>query len=297
MNEKHPLFEKQLIKLPCNWTEWLERWKAEDDPMALLSLLHHGPEMPAAGKAEYEAEAEATILYLRLAKEYYHKEQQFGEETGFDQKDNIFTCPRYTLGKTAFQTLCKHGFQKTESNKEPWEYFLWNDRVLGELLVFLGTDSCFENGTGGDELHGLFCYAKERYQEILKTFCLGLAEFLIEMPFPTHTGEETKVHQIAIWRSHRHAAIKILWYLDRLDLLIEHKKMVDESLLGPLEKFILARDIEIPISTRSTKTVCRKPREVRDVLKIKADSYFWHHGGCEITKAAYVYLGLIGDRN
>ncbi len=291
MNE-NPLVKKQLVKLPCNWAEWLERWKAEDDPLALLSLLHHGPEMPDAGKAENEAEAEATILYLRLAKEYYHKEQQFGEETGFGMKDNIFTCPRYTLGMTAFKTLCKHGFQATESNKAPWEYFLWNDQVLRELLVFLGTDGYFENGIGGDELHSLFCYAKERYAEILKIFCLGLAKFLIEMPFPTHTGEETKVQKTALWRSHRHAALKILWYFDRLDMLIEHRKMVDASLLGPLEKFILARNIEVPVSVRSSKTVWRKPRNVRDVLKINPGSSSWSQRGCEITKAAYIYLGL-----
>ncbi len=290
MNEtKHPLVEKQLAKLPQNWKEWLERWNTEDDPLALLSLLHHGPEMPDA--EAYECRHEAAILYLRLAKGYYYREQQFGEKLEFGEKESIFRCPRHTLGKTAFQTLCKHAFRKTESERTPWDFFVWHEPALKELIVFLGADS-LEIGNGHDELHGLFCYAKDRYQEILREFCLGFAEFLIKMPFYAPASDEHKAEWTAVWRPHRKAAVKILWYLGRLDVLIEQKEKVDESILNPLKEFILYRDIEIPISTRSSKTVVRKPRDVRDVLKIKADSYFWHHGGCEITKAAYVYLGL-----
>ena len=287
---KHPLVEKQLAKLPQNWKEWLERWNTEDDPLALLSLLHHGPEMPDSEK--FECRYEAAILYLRLATRYYYREQQFGEESGpFDGTVNIFTCPRYTLGKTAFQTLCKYAFRKTESDRKPWEFFVWHEPLLKELVIFLGADS-LEIGNGHDELHGLFCYARDRYKEILREFCLGLAEFLITTPFPTHAGDEDKAQWTPVWRSYRKFAVKILWYLERLDMLIEQKKMVDESILNPLKELILYRDIEVPMSTRSSKTVLRKPREVRDVLKIKADSYFWHHGGCQITKAAYIYLGL-----
>ncbi len=292
MNEKHLLVKKQLRAMPRNWVQWLDRWHAETDPMTLLSLLHLGPQMPEAGRLEHEAEAESTILYLRLAKNFYEKKQQFDEETDSEQKESIFTCPRYTLAKTAFQTLCTHAFQITPTNKAPWEYFVWNSSVLSELFVFLGTDGHFESGSNGGELHGLFCYAKERYRDILKTFCLGLAEFLIEMPSAPHVNQETKTRWMTLWRSHHHAAFTILWYLDGLELLIKHKKMVDESLLDPLKRFILSRYIELPVSTRSGKIVCRKPRDVREVLRIKPDGNFWHHGGQEITKAAYIYLGL-----
>lgn len=292
MNEKHPLVEKQLAKLPQDWKEWLERWNTEDDPMALLSLLHHGPEMPDA--ENFDCRCEAAILYLRLAKGYYYKEQQFGEKMEFEDKENIFTCPRYTLGKTAFQTLCKYVFRKTDSDRTPWEFFVWHEPLLKELVTFLGADG-LEIGNGQDELHGLFCYARDRYKEILREFCLGLAEFLIKMPFHTHTSDETKAQWTPVWRSHRKAAVKILWYLERLDMLIELKEKVDESILNPLKELILYREIEVPVSIRSSKTVCRKPRDVQDILKIKPDSHFWHHGGYEVTKAAYVYLGLTAE--
>lgn len=289
---KHPLVEKQLAKLPENWREWLDMWNVEDNPLTLLSLLHHGPEMRNAGS--YEHRYEAVILYLRLAKGYYYRVQQFGEELGLFEKENIFSCPRCTIGKAAFQTLCKYAFQKTESNPKPWEFFVRDEKLLKELTIFLGVYS-LENGKGKDELHSLFCYTEEHYKETFKEFCLGFAEFLIKIPFPNLTSEETKARFTPLWRSHSKDAVKILWYLGRLDMLIELKESVDESILNALRELILCEYIEVPISVRSSKTVSRKPRDVCDVLKIKSDSLFWHHGGSKITKAAYIYLGLTAN--
>ena len=283
MNKKHPLLEKTLIKSPCNWKEWLEHWNSTNDPFALFSLLKFGSRMNTQNSYDYESEKKADILYLRLAKNFWEGEQVFHEVVEFNEKINIFNGPKSVLAKTSFKILCENCFRKTESNRNPWRNYLYDKDLLGELLVFLGVGSIAEPWKS--EFHSLMCYAHKN-GEILKEFSLGLAEHLIEIPHDslTNLDDDRKTHLTSLWKAKRKSAIMILWYFNQLErVLIKHRDKIDRSVFNSLKDIILKHDIVLPNR--------RKPKNVREVLEMKNDSYFYYHNQ-DLMRAAHFYLSM-----
>jgi hypothetical protein len=284
MNEtKHPLLEKQLIELPRNWKQWLDIWNATSDPLTMQSLLHHGPEM--VGAKHSVLREKAVELYLRLATRFYDRRKLFNEACG--EEPTIFTCPRHSLAKSAFQALLKWKFKKADSKDEPWNYFLYDQSggdLMRELINFLGLEG-FEIYTDKDELHSLLCSVRDRHKDILSEFCLGLAKAIIAPEFRGCQDEENRKEWLHIWQPYKRHALKILWYFDQLDFLIENRDQIDQNLVSMLQKLILSQQLK----TSFFSPALRKPKSVEDILKNNQGVY---ESDKKLRKAACVYLGL-----
>lgn len=276
---KKPLVEKKLKTLPKNSEEWIKYWNKTNDPLALLSLLRHGPE----GYSE-----EVDVLYLRLARRFWESEQVFSEKCPYGEKKNIFNCPKTILAKAAFKALCKYAFRETENNKSPWEGFVYNETLLEELIIFLGVDDI---NSENDELHSLIVYSHDD-EGILESFCLGLAEHIISESFKhDHFDKQRKIELLKLWRSHRKSALRILWYFDKLeDVLFRYREKINEGILDPLRGMILSHEI-VADTTLSSEETRRKPVDVKDVLRIKPGNHYWYQNP-QLLRAAYLYIGL-----
>lgn len=286
----HPLIEKKFSSPPHFVHEWLDAWHGTDNPLHLMGLLHHGPNVAdwfwaKAGKDDpYYM---MPVIYLQIATRFWDR-TLFPVKQG-DGKPSISKDPGAALSMAAFQVLCNHCFridQHTEEGRGPWTQFVYDARLLDELLAFLGVDNL-----SSDTLRVMLIYAKERYADVLADFVKGLALFLIRQPSFGYLSEETNRTNRALWQPRRKAAIKILWTIGQLDLLIEYKEYVDSDLLKALETMILDRELGIPVSSRSSKTVVRRPRAVQEILRIDASKYGWNQIQ-DVIKATYIYLGL-----
>lgn len=282
---------KQLKTAPQNFHEWMACWQSSDDPLVLLQLLYNGPHVILSS---HTAEGVGMIEhYLYVAQDFHNFNLlDAGTIIGRGAQNTILNAPRSILTRAAFEMLCKFALEKKSvNNNAPWGTFAYNDNLMAGLMQLCGGDVLHED-LGQERLHGVFVCAREQYQETLREFCLGLAAFLLEMPTPSHALPEECDRLKANWRRYHKFAIKLLWYLDSLDMLIAKQQYVDKQALEHFKELILSREITVPVSIRSKKEIGYRPKKVEDILRIRPTSWFWHHGGEKIVKAAYLYLGM-----
>lgn len=284
------LSRMQFSSTPKNSRELLEyltNMKKTRNPLVMLSLITHGLKLCT------DSDTEVLNFYLKIATDFWEKEALFQE---YGQKLNIFTAPKKTIAKKAFEVLCENVFVlESHRNKKPWQLFL-DEESMENLIFFLGTERCdvslrqesFSKNRPWDHFHSLMVYAGSR-DKIIKKFSLGLAEFLFGewLGFAPVESWQTLIEQIRI--KHRKSAIIIFWYFDRLELMFaKYRKHVDETFLRPLREIILSHSIVIKKGSRE-KVI--DPEDVHDVLRIEYDSWFWRDNQ-KLIRAAELYINL-----
>jgi hypothetical protein len=256
MTTTHPLHKKTLQAAPRNWSQWLHRWHATDDPLALQSLLYYGPKMDGTSSAD-DTDA-AVLLYLRLATGWHTSLP--GEVTLSRDDDvsddgiSILWNPRRALAKTAFKALCNYFFKSNSSSRmTPIRFVHSSDNILDALVEFLGSNSIETLYKQGDPLACNFMHAKTHEQKVLTDFCCALAEALLSAPAcllnSTRDRPSDNDHRFKLWDKHQRSAVKILLYLDQGLLFFKHAHALTEAALDALEAFILSRTVMFKSST------------------------------------------------
>ncbi|MSR71592.1 MAG: hypothetical protein EXS50_02935 [Candidatus Taylorbacteria bacterium] len=280
---EHILLEKKTDGTPKTWAEWKVLWEGTDNPLYLDALLKLGPYIEGIDWCEQN---EREVFYLRLARNFFNLPRKSGYG---DNRPPLMQSPRFCLAKRAFKVLCEHRFKMQDCNDKPWQAYIHDESLFLALMEFLDLDS-----TSNDGLHVLLFYRRKR-KGILRAFARGLAEFLIRLElnlkeiFSCNEKDKQKARSLLV--PHRGEAVKILWALEELELLVTHKTHVDADILQALEALLLKGNIEVYVRRGSKKTKYIQPKRVEEILRMIPGSYAWSQSQKRIS-AAYLYLGL-----
>lgn len=295
----HPLHGKTLLESPTDWSQWLERWKSTNDPLALQSLLHHGPDMLEAERDI--GREEALLIYLQLATNWYKDVES--ERLGFGINEHIFTCPKKTLAKVAFKTLCKHGFKtgKHAGTQTTLPMFVYSNTLLAALITFLGSDSIETLGHGGDPFASHFVYAKDHDAKTLKDFCLALARFLIREPYRLLTRKkdtplsEEENEWIVLWQAHQRSAMKILLHFEQYSTITELAGELSEIALIAMSDYITRQ--EIVADWNDGQGPRRGWIQTLDNINVLLPASSAWRDNAQLVQICFLYLGLRRNRN
>lgn len=238
----HPLIEKQMKGIE-SWTEWKQLWDAALYAEQLHSLLHFGFDVLTKNGDETN---ERIQFYLSIAdghSDFYRDIFRWKDvpEDGTARYQSAFgeqlrTDLRRKVARKAFEMLCLKFFKRQVTSFKPARYIeiVMDEKTLQAIIGFFLHDDAEagEKKTIANRDHDVF---DSHLNAIIVEFLLR--EVKECWKYPANRNERE------LYRKALPQFVKILWRLDRFDLLLQEESCQPDEVLATLEAIAMSSEI------------------------------------------------------